>query len=52
MNILKIYSLIIIAATLIINLLFSLKENKQSAIKGNFLSFLLYLPVFIYLIKH
>ena len=51
MQVLRIYSLIMIATTLILNLWSALKENKQNAIKGNFLSFLLYVPVFIYLLK-
>ena len=51
MNILKIYSLIMIAATLIINLLSLIKDDKKNSRIAAFISFCLYLPVFIYLIN-
>lgn len=48
----RIYSLIIIAITIILDLHSILKEDKKNARVSAFISFLLYVPVFIYLIKH
>lgn len=47
----RIYSLIIISLTLVINLLSILRDNKKSARIAAFISFGLYLPVWYYLLK-
>ncbi len=51
MNILKIYSLIIIGITLILNLFQILKSDKKNSRMAAFISFIIYLPVFIYFVN-
>jgi len=47
----RIYSLIMISITMIINLLSLIRDDKKNSRIAAFISFCLYLPVFIYLIN-
>lgn len=52
MNILKIYSMIIIAIALILNLLTLLKEGQKDKRISAFMSICLFIPIWYYLLKN
>lgn len=52
MNILKIYSIIIIAIALILNLLTLLKEERKDKRISAFMSICLFIPIWYYLLKN
>lgn len=47
----RIYSLIVMSITLVLNLLMILRDNKRNARIAAFISLILYVPVWYYLLK-